>query len=193
MSYNARKIILANWLVLPKIARLEKCKATYFKHYRRSHFVSHVDGDKHVSADDNDVMVYTRVSCNLMADPDIQNALYKSASAENLPKNKLLPVSIYRQKNGLKSSFCVKGNLKWKFQLVKKYKKRPRNVWSLSISVMISIIVLLLHFFVDMFYIKYSQNRQRCMNETVISKKGPMSNASLQKKNFTWTWDYHLR
>ncbi|XP_052219677.1 DENN domain-containing protein 1A-like isoform X3 [Dreissena polymorpha] len=54
-------------------------------------FVSHVDGDKCVSPspDDNDVMVYNRVSCTLMADPDIQNAIYKSASAEHLPGSKL--------------------------------------------------------------------------------------------------------
>ena len=61
--------------------------------FRRAHFVSHAEGNRHVSPDDNDVMIYNRVSCNLMGDPDIQNALYKSASAENLPKNKSLPVS----------------------------------------------------------------------------------------------------
>ena len=41
--------------------------------------------DLRVSADDNDVLMYSRVSCNLMSDPDIQLAMYKSASAENLP------------------------------------------------------------------------------------------------------------
>lgn len=38
-----------------------------------------------VSADDSDVLRYSRVSCNLISDPDIQLAIYKSASAENLP------------------------------------------------------------------------------------------------------------
>ena len=42
--------------------------------------------DLRVSADDSDVLKYSRVSCNLMNDPEIQHAMFKSASAENLPK-----------------------------------------------------------------------------------------------------------
>ena len=38
-----------------------------------------------MSADDSDVLNYSRVSCNLINDPEIQ-AMFKSASAENLPK-----------------------------------------------------------------------------------------------------------
>ncbi|XP_052789027.1 DENN domain-containing protein 1B-like isoform X10 [Mya arenaria] len=76
----------------------------------RSTFVSHINKtQRQASADDNDVMVYNRVSCNLMGDPDIQN-MFKSASAENLPKK-----DIYLQSgessDTLTSSSSVEGDL----------------------------------------------------------------------------------
>ncbi|XP_060604948.1 DENN domain-containing protein 1B-like isoform X2 [Ruditapes philippinarum] len=51
---------------------------------RAHRHMTHID-DKRVSSDDSD-LIYTRMSMNLMGDPDIQNAMFKSASAENLPK-----------------------------------------------------------------------------------------------------------
>lgn len=54
-------------------------------YYRASRSLTTLDGEKHVSVDDSDLM-YSRVSVTLMEDPDIQNAIFKSASAENLPK-----------------------------------------------------------------------------------------------------------
>jgi len=61
-----------------------------------------IETERQISADDNDVMVYNRVSCNLMADPDIQNALNRSASAENLPKKQLFLKVRNRLKKDLK-------------------------------------------------------------------------------------------
>ncbi|KAL4218820.1 DENN domain-containing protein [Mactra antiquata] len=52
---------------------------------RSSRSLPTLDGEKQVSVDDSDLM-YSRVSMTLMEDPDIQNAIFKSASAENLPK-----------------------------------------------------------------------------------------------------------
>ena len=53
--------------------------------FRLTRYVTSPD-ELRLSADDSDILLYNRVSCNLVNDPDIQSAIFKSASAENLPK-----------------------------------------------------------------------------------------------------------
>ena len=54
--------------------------------FRLTRYVTSPD-ELRLSADDSDILLYNRVSCNLVNDPDIQSAIFKSASAENLPKS----------------------------------------------------------------------------------------------------------